>query len=582
MSFSVCKKNNFNSSIKPWCHNFGHYFFAFLSLFIILVLIYSNSFSGEWLFDDNRNVFSNKNIEMTSLTWEEAAKTFYGRDQARTKISRPFSYLTFGLNYLAGGYGVFGYHVVNFIIHYLTGVFLFLFLFNTLKLPIIKAHYKDRAYGIALLSALFWATHPIHVSAVTYIVQRMAILAALFSIMAMCFYLKARMANVLKTRIFFFVLCFLSAVLSFASKENGAMLPVSLWLFDLFLIQGISVTTLKKNITIIAVPLVLLMIWATFSGYADSILGGYGNRPFNLAERLYTEPRVLIKYISLLIYPLESRLTMFHDIGVSTGLFTPWTTLLAILIVVGLILVGLFLSSRRPLPAYCLVFFLVNHLIEGSIIPLELIYEHRNYLPSLLFFVLPALLMVRILDFFAYRKPLRNLMAVAFACLLAAQAHTTYARNRIFNNEFLFWQDVITKAPGLSRPHNNLGTYLWNRGYDDLSFEQFSLAIKLNNSASLKEPAIYHENIAFYHLKKKEHQQALKHLLESSRTQINPTARTLYGLSLALQSMGNHDKARFFIEKALEMTPDKDELHELLSRIKKSQAAVKQNLPSKQ
>jgi tetratricopeptide (TPR) repeat protein len=578
MAFPVCKKNNSDPGLKLEASSPSHYIFAFVCLLVILGAIYSNSFSVGWLFDDNENVLFNKNIEMTSLNWDEVTRTFYGRDASRTHISRPLSYLTFGLNYLVGEYGVVGYHLVNFIIHYLTGIFLFLFLYNTLRLPVLQERYCDSAYGIALLSVFFWATHPIQVSAVTYIVQRMAILAALFSIMAMYFYLKARVAATRKGRIIFFVFCGLSGVLAFASKENGAMLPVSLWLFDLFLLQGVQSANVKKYLKLIALPLVVLGVLALLYGQTGSLFSGYENRPFTLYERLLTQPRVLLMYLGLLLYPLESRLTMFHDVTLSTGLFTPWTTLPAIIIVTGFIIVGLMLGRRQPLLGYCIVFFFINHLIEGSVIPLELIYEHRNYLPSMLFFVLPALLMVAAINYFSYRKSIQYLIAIVFAFLLAAQAHTTYARNRLFSNEYLFWLDAIDKAPLLSRPRNNLGVYLWNRGYDLLSYEQFSLAIWLNNGDTLKMPAIYHENIAFFFLKREKYELAMKHLLESSRIQVKPTVRTLYGLSLALQAMGDRDKAKFFIEQAIAAAPDREELRELLSLIRKREAAAKKSL----
>ena len=582
MIFPVGKKYNFDLGLKVEASSPGHYLFAFVCLLVILGAIYSNSFSVGWLFDDNNNVIFNKNIEMASLNWDEVTRTFYGRDATQTHISRPLSYLTFGLNYLVAGHEVFGYHLVNFIIHYLAGVFLFLFLYNTLRLPVLQDRYRDSAYSIALLAVFFWATHPIQVAAVTYIVQRMAILAALFSIMAMYFYLKARVATARKSKIVFFLFCSFSVILAFACKENGAMLPVSLWLFDLFLVQGVASASVKKSLKMIALPLVVLGVLAILYGQTGSLLGGYENRPFTLGERLLTQPRVLLMYVSLLLYPLESRLTMFHDVEISTGLFTPWSTLPAAITVTGFIIVGLMLSRRRPLIGYCILFFFLNHLVEGSIISLELIYEHRNYLPSMLFFILPSLLMITVIDYFSYRKSIQFLMAFIFAFLLAAQSHTTFARNRIFSNEYLFWQDNIAKAPGLSRLHNNLGVYLWNRGYDLLSYEQFSLAIWLNNGDTLKMPAIYHENIAFFYLKKGKYELALKHLLESSRIQVSPTLRTLYGLALALNYKGNHDKALFFVEQAIAAAPDREELHELLSRIRKSQTAVKQNLPLKQ
>jgi tetratricopeptide (TPR) repeat protein len=567
MALTTNNKNHFGLGLNLPASKGSIYGFAFLSLLLALVIIYSNSFNGGWHFDDHNNIFGNKNIELSTLSWQEISKTFYGRHLDHSRISRPFSFLTFGLNYLVGGYGVFGYHLVNFFIHYLSGVFLFLFLFNTLQLPLLKERYSNHAYSIALLAVFLWATHPIQISAVTYIVQRMASLAGLFSIMTMYFYLKARTASAQNKRLVFFPLGGLTALLAFASKENAAMLPVILWLYDLFLIQGVNTASVKKNLKIAVLPLAIMVLLGILYGQGGSLLSGFEIRPFTLTERLLTEPRVLLKYLSLLLYPLESRLSMFHDIAVSTNLFSPWTTLPSIVIVFGCMVLGLLLSRRSPLLAYCVVFYFLNHLIEGSIIPLELIYEHRNYLPSMLFFVLPALLIINVLDYFSYKRSIQYFMALIFSLVMAVQAHTSYARNRVFSNDFIFWLDITAKAPGLSRPHNNLGTYYWNRGYDEKSSEQFILAILLNNSVSIREPAIYHENLAYYYLKKKEYDLARQFLLESSRINVRPTVRTLYGLSLALYETESYAKARFFVEQAIEVAPDKAELHVQLGHI---------------
>lgn len=567
MVFHLPKKSFPGQGKKPKAVSRVSYIFALTSLLVFLGIIYSPSFKVGWLFDDNNNVLNNKNIEMTALSWDGVKRTFYGRDENLRQISRPISYLTFGLNYLLGRHEVFGYHLVNFFIHYLCAVFLFLLLYNMLRLPVLQGRYHDKAYSIALLAVFFWATHPIQVSAVTYIVQRMALLAALFSTASLYFFLKARLSTKRKYMLIYFFLCACSMMLAFASKENAFMLPAGLWLFDLFLLRGATKENVHKSLKLAALPLVALGFLAFFYGQVGSVLGGYDNRPFTLAERLLTEPRVLLRYINLLLYPLESRLTMFHDVQVSENLFTPWTTMPAIIAVACFAATGIALGRKRPLIGYCILFFLLNHLIEGSFIPLELIYEHRNYLPSLLFFVLPSLLMVAGLDYFSYKKSIRYLMMAVFSFLLFAQAHTTFARNRLFGNEYLFWLDAIEKAPRLSRLHNNLGVYLWNHGYDLLSYEQFSLAIWLNNGDTLKMPAIYHENVAFYFLKRKKYELAIKHLLESSRITVQPTVRTLYGLGLAFHALQKDDKALFFVEQAIKAAPDKAELHELKAQI---------------
>ena len=171
--------------------------FAVLSLLVMLLIIYGNSFFGEWHFDDYHNIVDNRNVHLQGLSWQELRKTFSGTADGSEggRSTRPLSYLSFGLNYLFGGTEVFGYHVVNFVIHFTAAVFLFLFICRTLQLPLLRDRYGEKAYGIALLATFFWATSPLHVHAVTIIVQRMASLAGLGTIMALYFYVRARTAE---------------------------------------------------------------------------------------------------------------------------------------------------------------------------------------------------------------------------------------------------------------------------------------------------------------------------------------------------------------------------------------------------
>ena len=191
------------------------------------------------------------------------------------------------------------------------------------------------------------------------------------------------------------------------------MLPIALLLYDFFFIQGISAVSAKKalkwSILPIAVVVVLGLIYTDFA----VVRGTYeaGVRPFSPMERLLTQGRVLFFYVSLLLYPIPSRLTLLHDIDISRTIFDPLTTFAAI---VGIILCLLFTAlkaKKYPLLSFAILFFILNHLVEGTVIPLELIFEHRNYIPSMFFFVPIAFGMVRCLDYFSYSRGFQVFLA---------------------------------------------------------------------------------------------------------------------------------------------------------------------------
>ena len=286
------------------CPEANKYAFTFISLFIILIAVYSNSFYGDWHFDDFANIVNNPYIQIKSFSWPEIKHFVHGFYQSG--LSRPLSYLSFALNYKFGGMDVFGYHVVNFIIHYLAAVFLFLFIYNTLKLPLLREKYSTIAYPVALLSTFFWALNPVHVTSITYIVQRMASMAGLFYIMSMYFYLKGRTAQNSTSSISFFILSLIAGFAAVLSKENAVMLPVSILLFDLFLIQGATKENIKKFSKIFFLPLLLiLIIGLIYTGGFSNAFSGYDIRDFSMTQRLLTEPRVILFYLSLLFYPIR-------------------------------------------------------------------------------------------------------------------------------------------------------------------------------------------------------------------------------------------------------------------------------------
>ena len=344
--------------------------FAFFALFITLLLVYSNSFQGEWHFDDFYTIVENPNIRLQSVNWDDLKKSFYGPTYGTDsqRIARPVAYASFALNYLFGGTAVLGYHVVNLLIHFSASFFLFLLIRMTLLLPVLKEQYGSVAYPVALVSTFLWATSPLHVHAVTIIVQRMASLAGLGYVMSLYFYVRARTARTGRGAIAFFLLSGTGALVAFGTKENTAVLPIALLLYDFFFIQGISADSAKKTLKWAVLPLAVFvglgLIYTDFS--MERAVYESGVRPFSPMERLLTQGRVLFLYVSLLLYPIPSRLTFLHEIEISHTIFDPWTTFAAIVAIIFCLLFAALKARKYPLLSFAILFFILNHLIEGT------------------------------------------------------------------------------------------------------------------------------------------------------------------------------------------------------------------------
>ncbi|RLC21599.1 MAG: hypothetical protein DRI57_01990 [Deltaproteobacteria bacterium] len=562
----ITKEDGFDLHLKWDGPEPRRYAFTAIILFVSLIIIYGNSFHCIFHFDDYDNITENQNIKMETLSWENVKKTFCGRSyDQQSRITRPISYLSFALNHYISGPDVFGYHVTNFVIHYLAAVFLFLLLYRTLRLPVLSRRYEKAAYAVALLSAFIWATHPIQVSAVTYVVQRMASMAGMFYIMAMYFYVRGRTERRIRKRAAFFTLFGLTALAAFGSKENAAMLPVSLFFYDLIFIQGAYSENIRKNFRRILFPVLIVLVMGYLYADLSSFLEGYEKRPFNLGERLLTEPRVLFFYVTLLIYPTSSRLALLHDIEISGSFLSPWTTLPAILLIFALTASAIAYCRKIPIVSYCILFFFLNHLTEGSFIPLELIFEHRNYIPSMFFFTPIAILAVRVLDYFSYKKFIQWVMLFAMVFLLAAHGHTTFLRNSVFKDNLSLWTDNAKKAENLHRPHHNLGSALLSAGLDDeyLSEMQKALAGKVprNNIKYMT-----HFNLGIYYFYQNEYDISVSHFSKS--LEFRPNNPNAYGrLAMIMFFKNDLAIAEKHIRKAVKLNPDSSEHQNMLGWI---------------
>ncbi len=313
------------------------------SAFVILLTIagilpYAGTLHSPFVFDDlNVIVKNNPNLHVRELNFDSLIKSVATSDGRQ----RPVSLVTLILNYHFGGTDTFGYHLVNIAIHLLTGVFLFYFLTATLKISNqIQCKKPARLTPvplewIAFFSALIWLLHPLQTNAVTYIVQRMTSLAAMFYVLSMLLYIKGRghlVGNRLKTAAGFFTGSLFSGFCAIASKENAAMLPLFILLYDWFFFQDLRLPRPKYLFTggVVTILAAIILSHIFLGGHPlDQIMAGYDQWSFTMPERIMTEFRVVIYYFRLIFFPHPGRLMVDYDYPISRSLMAPPTTLMA-------------------------------------------------------------------------------------------------------------------------------------------------------------------------------------------------------------------------------------------------------------
>jgi hypothetical protein len=366
----------------------------------------------------------------------------------------------------------------NLILHCITGLALFGLLRSILSAT--NSLPSREATLAALLTASIWLLHPFLVSTVLYVVQRMAILSALFVILGLWGYVHGRsMIGENNRRAYTWMTISLTGGTLFAtlSKENGALLPI------LALVIEYSVLRKKEGVNPRA-SWVVLFLWLPLAGLAAYFLAsllngsfaqGYSDRPFTLVERLLTESRILLDYLGWWIYPqVSSPGLLTQDTQLSRSLLDPPVTLAAVIATTALLVSAVTARQRYPLYSLAILFFFTGHILESSFIPLELYYEHRNYLP-VAFLALP--LCVLVIQHVSHVKILKLLIPVVVIVL----AFLTYQRAATWGDTELLAYSLAERHPASQRAQRYAAIVAEQSGKPDL-------AVRLVENARAKIP----------------------------------------------------------------------------------------------
>ncbi len=518
-------------------------------LLLAIIVSYSNTLNASWHLDDYPNIVENQELHLIDLRPQSLARTFYSHPWPTFDLYRPVACLSFALNWYAGQNRVAGFHLVNISIHLITAIFLYLSILGLLRAPAVKGVYDGgKSHYIALLAVALWALNPVQTQAVTYIVQRMASMAAMFYVASIYFFLRGRIQPMRHRRVLSYLGCGLCYVLALGCKENAVTLPAALVLVEIIFFQRQASPAIRKIISGVLAGLVVMvlaiMAVLLIGENSHSILRGYASRSFTLGERLMTEPRILVFYLTQLFYPVPSRLSIEHDVAVSTSLLDPWTTLPSILIVGLLIFFSVLQIHKRPSMAFAILFYFLNHLIESTVLPLELIFEHRSYLASLFLFLPVAAGLMQILDNYRSRSRAFYRALVGFVILLAiGLGFGTYVRNMDWYSERTLWQDAIQKAPASARPAYNLARhYYFPTGRLDEALELYGKSLTLKASRPAFSQTLALNAMASIHYIRQDYDKVIA--LNQEALRINPEFETArFNTVLALAKSGRWEKA---------------------------------------
>jgi protein O-mannosyl-transferase len=481
---------------------------AFALFSLATAVIYAQGLNGAFVFDDFPNIVDNQGIKPDDASMANLVRSALSSPSSEFK--RPLASLSFAFNYLATGLDARPMKATNVVIHLMNGLLVFLFTrLLVTRLPVPRGD-SPRPAVVAAFIAGAWLLLPINLTAVLYVVQRMESLANLFVMAGLVWYTSMRVrmqathgAGTVISAVLAIVIC---TALGAMAKETAIMLPLYALIVDVVMFRLRSARTSTEGLAldrrvvalyvlVLLIPLVIGLAWLVPGLLSER---AWSTRDFTLGTRLLTELRVVAAYIGWTLAPTPGSLSFYHDDWiVSRGFLQPWTTLASAAFLAALMALAVATRRRFPLVTLGLMLFFGSHLLTATILPLELVYEHRNYFASLglLIAIVPWLWPSPAAVGQPARLPI--VRATLLALFMIECVGLLYITVRAWDSPLSLARELADRSPGSPRAQYELGrTYIILSQYDPASpFTRLAepplvRAMKLPGSSVLAEQAL--------------------------------------------------------------------------------------------
>ncbi len=350
--------------------------FAVILIVIAVLIAYANTYYVPFHFDDHHAIEDNPRIKHIS----NIPSLFYRIEGP--VAPRPFLLMTFAINYAIHGLNVVGYHIFNNLLHCLNGILVYIFVVRTLNLPLLREKYSSISKELGLFSALLFVVHPVQTEAVTYIVSRSMPLATFFYLSGILIYLKAYETR----KIIYYILLFFVSLAGMASREDYITFPVILFIYDALLMTSPRDALRRWWIYFMLSITVAYRLWLTFTYKGAEEAAGFGVRLLTPYEYFSTEMNVIWTYIRLLFLPINQNLDYDYPVSKSIFEFPSILSLTGHIIVISF---GILMYRKNRLITFLILWWYGTLSVSSSFIPIiDVIFEHRVYLPSIGFFIL--------------------------------------------------------------------------------------------------------------------------------------------------------------------------------------------------
>jgi len=514
---------------------------AILIIISATSLVYLSSFNTPFQFDDVKNVVGARVVENFSLP------DFFQHSKSRFLLC-----LTLSLNYYFGKYNVFGYHLVNLIIHIISSLLVFglsLIIFDSNRLT--RLDLRRHRFELALSASMIFALHPIQTESVTYIWQRGESMAGMFYLLSIFLYARVRLSQINGLAKIFrwlmYAMCFISIILCSLTKPTSLSLVIAIFIYEIFFLSN-DMDGFKASLRYLIPVLLFILVPIMITKIDTAETTGIGIRlakdyiPF-----YYAKIRILAKSLLMMTFPIRQGLE--YDFSWNISIADLILTASSSIVLISLIAICIFNFKRNPLISFVISWFYLTLSITSLIFLDDIFFEHYLYLPLFGYsIIVPALSLSIVNKLKINRKWWLGFIVI----LIAFYSVATYNRNLVWKTEISLWEDAVKKSPYKARAHYTLGVYYFRAKRYEEAFREYNIALKLK--------PIYPE--AYYRLG--EYYFSLRDVEKSianykKALQINPEFFEAYlNLGSVYVAARQYKNARECFNNALRFTKDQD------------------------
>ncbi len=522
-------------------------FFGIVLLCLVAVA-YRHVPDNAFHYDELENIVNRNELHLADLSLDSLVAAAEGG----LLKSRVLPNVSFAVDWYRGAGSPKPFLYTNLAIHMMVSLAVFALLLAILRHCIGKN--DTPVVAGAFLGAAFWALHPIQLQAVTYIVQRMASLAALFVIVSIYSYLRARLTSS-RVRILWYILAVIGFLLGVISKENALVTPVLIVLVEFGVVRhGQKLSRNSRDWFWLGVPacVVSIAVLHLIIGldFLPNLEEGFQKYDYSMAQRILTQPRVIVFHLTQIIWPTPSRFAIVHEFPFSVSMLNPITTLWAMLTAVGVFLAGVRLTFSRELRVvgFLLLWLPVTLVIESSFLPLRMVFEHRMYLPSV---GLAGLLSLALVTLFRMESTkIRYSVATVLVLGLFSLGWSTAKRSQVWRDDLTLWTDVVKKYPESAEGNNNIGWIHWKQGDLVQAIPFYEAAVR--NNPNYPESVL---NLARSYAGVNRIPEAM-YMFERARVLIPDYPDLHFSLGMTYIQVGDFRNAIAAFETTLQLNPD--------------------------